>query len=116
MNDNISDSAQTGGTAGTGTCKKKKIRVLIEDKTDIWRYFNKLDLSKPKHKKGIKTCGHIINTDGSSVNFGIRISTCISKTVGKNPKRKQECDEALAEFLIDDVQPLYTLKSESFIN
>jgi len=76
VNDNeyISDSAQTDGTASTETSKRKKRRVLIEDKTDIWLYFNKLDPPKPKHKKGscnveiktskdVKIYEHIINTD-----------------------------------------------------
>ncbi|GBB95871.1 hypothetical protein RclHR1_02630016 [Rhizophagus clarus] len=45
-----------------------------------------------------------------------KIDAAFLKTVGKNPKRKQERDEALAEFLIDNMQPLYTLKSAGFIN
>ncbi|CAI2182893.1 19813_t:CDS:1, partial [Funneliformis geosporum] len=79
-NANISDSAQTNNTVGIETSKRKKRRVLAEDKTDIWRYFNKLDSPKPKHKKGscnvviktskdVKICGHIINTDRSTGNF-----------------------------------------------
>ena len=79
-NANISDSAQTDNTTGAETSKRKKRRVLVEDKTDIWRYFNKLDPPKPKHKKGscnveirtskdVKICEHIINTDGSTGNF-----------------------------------------------
>ena len=38
------------------------------------------------------------------------------KQWAKNPKRKQECDEALVEFFIDDMQPLYILESKGFIN
>ena len=145
----ISDSAQTDGTASTETSKRKKRRVLIEDKTDIWLYFNKLDPPKPKHKKGscnveiktskdVKTCGHVINTDGSTGNFWshlethhgilrsekrknnnpiqLKIDAMFQKQWAKNPKRKQECDEALTEFLTDDMQPLYILKNEGFIN
>lgn len=148
-NANFSDSARTDSTTGTETSKRKKRRVLVEDKTDIWRYFNKLDPPKPKHKKGtcnveirtskdVKICGHIINTDGSTGNFwthleshhGIlrsekessnsptqtKIDAMFQKQWAKNPKRKQECDEALTEFLIDDMQPLYILKNEGFIN
>jgi len=51
-NANISDSAQTDNTTGAETSKRKKRRVLVEDKTDIWCYFNKLNSLKPKHKKG----------------------------------------------------------------
>ena len=34
-NANISDSAQTDNTTGVETSKRKKRRVLVEDKTDI---------------------------------------------------------------------------------
>jgi hypothetical protein len=147
--DNISDSGQTDATTSTDANKKKKRRTIIEDKTDIWLYFSKLESPKPKHKKGscnveiktskdVKICGHIINTDGSTGNFwshlenhhGIlrsdkkrsnnttqqKIDAMFQKQWAKNPKRKQECDEALAEFLVDDMQPLYILKNEGFIN
>lgn len=91
-----------------------------------------------KTSKDVKICGHIINTDGSTGNFwshlethhGIlrsdkrksnntiqpKIDAMFQKQWAKNPKRKQECDEAVTEFLIDDMQPLYTLKNEGFIN
>ena len=89
----ISDSAQTDGTASTETSKRKKRRVLIEDKTDIWLYFNKLDPPKPKHKKGscnveiktskdVKTCGHVINTDGSTPDAS-SLSACPARSSGR---------------------------------
>ncbi|GBC04852.1 hypothetical protein RclHR1_00590038 [Rhizophagus clarus] len=146
----FSDSARTDSTAGTEASGRKRRRVLVVDKTDIWRYFNKLDPPKPKHKKGscnveirtskdVKICGHVINTDGSTGNFwshleanhGIlrsekentssnptqaKVDVMFQKQWSKNPKRKRECDEALTEFLIDDMQPLYVLKNEGFIN
>ncbi|CAB4441002.1 unnamed protein product [Rhizophagus irregularis] len=129
--------------------KKKGGEFQLRIKRIYGVYFNKLDPPKPKHKKGscnveiitnkgVKVCGHIINTDGSTGNFwyhleahhGIlrsekennnnpvqsKIDAAFKKQWAKNPKRKQECDEALAEFLVDDMQPLYTLKSEGFIN
>ncbi|GES92498.1 zinc finger BED domain-containing protein 1-like [Rhizophagus clarus] len=119
----FSDSARTDSTAGTEASGRKRRRVLVVDKTDIWRYFNKLDPPKPKHKKGscnveirtskdVKICGHVINTDGSTA----KVDVMFQKQWSKNPKRKRECDEALTEFLIDDMQPLYVLKNEGFIN
>ena len=82
-----------------------------------------------KTSKDVKTCGHVINTDGSTGNFwshlethhGVlrsekrknnnpiqpKIDAMFQKQWAKNPKRKQECDEALTEFLTDDMQPLY---------
>ncbi|GES86173.1 zinc finger BED domain-containing protein 1-like [Rhizophagus clarus] len=144
------DSARTDSTAGTEASGRKRRRVLVVDKTDIWHYFNKLDSPKPKHKKGscnveirtskdVKICGHVINTDGSTGNFwshleanhGIlrsekentssnptqaKVDVMFQKQWSKNPKCKRECDEALTEFLIDDMQPLYVLKNEGFIN
>lgn len=132
------------------TTINKKRKVIIEDKTDVWLYFNKLEPPKPKHKKGscnveIKTskgahiCGHIINTDGSTGNFWThlearhsivrpdkqgcdnattqpKIDAMFQKQWAKSPKRKQECDEALVEFFIDDMQPLYILESKGFVN
>ncbi|GES76464.1 zinc finger BED domain-containing protein 4-like [Rhizophagus clarus] len=146
----FSDSARTDSTAGTEASGRKRRRVLVADKTDIWRYFNKLDPPKPKHKKGscnveirtskdVKICGYVINTNGSTGNFwshleanhGIlrfekentssnptqaKVDIMFQKQWSKNPKRKRECDEVLTEFLIDDMQPLYVLKNEGFIN
>ena len=34
------------------TSTNKKQKVIIEDKSDVWLYFDKLEPPKPKHKKG----------------------------------------------------------------
>ncbi|CAI2161981.1 5685_t:CDS:2 [Funneliformis geosporum] len=52
---------------GIETSKRKKKRVLAEDKTDIWCYFNKLDLPKPKHKKG--SCNSHLEAHHSILRF-----------------------------------------------
>ena len=92
-----------------------------------------------KTSKGTHICGHIVNTDGSTGNFWTHLEarhsivrsdkqSCNNATIqpkidamfqkqwAKNPKRKQECDEALVEFFINDMQPLYILESKGFIN
>ncbi|GES78174.1 zinc finger BED domain-containing protein 4-like [Rhizophagus clarus] len=128
----FSDSARTDSTADIKASGRKRRRVLVVDKTDIWHYFNKLNSPKPKHKKRLLQYGSTGNFwSHLEANHGIlrsekentssnptqaKVDVMFQKQWSKNPKHKRECDEVLTEFLIDDMQPLYVLKNEGFIN
>ncbi|CAG8460021.1 17383_t:CDS:2 [Gigaspora rosea] len=95
----------------------------------IWNYYNenidpvtkiKTDICKVIVKKGNKEveCGKEVTYNNSTSNMWTHLSSIhesIFQNASNNPKRKKEKDQALAEFIIYNSQPLTILSSQKFI-
>ncbi|CAG8838451.1 19947_t:CDS:2, partial [Gigaspora margarita] len=107
---------------------------------DEWKKIGKCAVlipGKKGDKEKFKKCGVEIHTQGSTTNFashllthGIvkpqlaikkvnnsqsKIDIIFKKTTTNNTNRKEAINQALVEFIIEDSQPFYLLKSHAFI-
>ncbi|CAG8704211.1 7541_t:CDS:2, partial [Cetraspora pellucida] len=88
--------------------------------SEIWKYFHPLEqISTGNHVRWCPLEDHLFSIHGitrdsnSKSKKQLKIDI-IFKTVDNNSKRKQNQDQTLVEWIIDNAQPLYIVESQKF--